>query len=83
MYLCCKFFSRVDQGKLSQWLYWEKNLLERSTGHILDVPGGSWYMWPSSWLKEIRYCSIVARGSLEILAYHSLPKYWMQKIKKS
>ena len=24
-------------GKLSQWLYWEKNLLERSTGHILGV----------------------------------------------
>ena len=28
---------RVDRGKLSQWLYWEKNLLDRSTGHILDV----------------------------------------------
>ena len=28
---------RVDRGKLSQWLYWEKNLLERSTVHILDV----------------------------------------------
>ena len=27
----------VTRGKLSQWLYWEKNLLERSTGHILDV----------------------------------------------
>ena len=26
-------------------------------------------------LKEFRYCSIAARGSLEILAYHSLPKY--------
>ena len=25
------------------------------------------------------YCSIVARDSLETLAYHSLPKYWMQK----
>ena len=31
--------------------------------------------------KEIRYCSIVARGSLKTLAYHSLPKYWMQKTK--
>ena len=32
----------VTRGKLSQWLYWEKNLLERSTGHILDVSvGGS------------------------------------------
>ena len=28
---------RIDRGKLSQRLYWEKNLLERSTGHILDV----------------------------------------------
>ena len=27
----------VDRGKLSQWLYWENNLLERSTGQILDV----------------------------------------------
>ena len=27
----------VTRGKLPQWLYWEKNLLERSTGHILDV----------------------------------------------
>ena len=27
----------VTRGKLSQWLYWEKNLLERSTGRILDV----------------------------------------------
>ena len=34
-------------------------------------------------LKEIRYCSIVTRGSLKTLAYHSLPKYWMQKIQKS
>ena len=32
-------------------------------------------------LKEIRYCSIVARGSLKTLAYHSLPKYWILKIK--
>ena len=30
-------------------------------------------------LKEIRYCSIVARGSLKTLAHYSLPKYWMQK----
>ena len=29
--------SRVDRVKLSQWLYWKKNLLECSTGHILDV----------------------------------------------
>ena len=34
-------------------------------------------------LKEIRYCSIVDRGSLRILAYHSFSKYWMQKIQKS
>ena len=34
-------------------------------------------------LKEIRYCSVVARGSLETLVYHNLPKYWMQKIQKS
>ena len=27
----------VTKGKLSQWLYWEKNLLEHSNGHILDV----------------------------------------------
>ena len=27
--------------------------------------------------------SIVARGLLKTLAYHSLPKYWMQKIQKS
>ena len=26
-------------------------------------------------LKEIRYCSIVARGSLKTLACYSLPKY--------
>ena len=26
-------------------------------------------------LKEIRYCSIVARGSPKTLVYHSLPKY--------
>ena len=32
-------------------------------------------------LKEIRYCSIVASDSLKTLAYHSLSKYWMQKIK--
>ena len=53
----------------------------------------SWHMWPSliKWLltiivlrlMEIRYCSIVARGSLKPLAYHSLPKYLMQKIQKS
>ena len=29
--------SRVNRGQLSQWLYWEKNLLERSTSHIQDV----------------------------------------------
>ena len=34
-------------------------------------------------LKEIRYCSIVARSSLKTLAYHSLPKYLMQKNTKS
>ena len=34
-------------------------------------------------LKGIWYCLIVARGSLKILACHSLPKYWMQKIHKS
>ena len=33
-------------------------------------------------LKEILYCLIVARGSLRTLTYHSLLKYWMQKIKK-
>ena len=27
----------VNRSKLSQWLYEEKNGLERSTGHILDV----------------------------------------------
>ena len=31
-------------------------------------------------LKEIWYCSIVDRGSLENLAYHSFPECWMQKI---
>ena len=32
-------------------------------------------MWVVSRLKEIRYCSIVARSSLKTLAYHSFPKY--------
>ena len=51
--------------------------------------GKSCHRWPSliKWslttivlrLKEIRYCSIVARGSLKTLAYHSIPKYWKQK----
>ena len=27
----------VTRGKLSQWLYWKKNFLKRSTGHIPDV----------------------------------------------
>ena len=27
----------VTRGKLLQWLYWQKNLLERSTGNILEV----------------------------------------------
>ena len=31
-------------------------------------------MWVVLRLNEIRYCSIVAKSSLEILAYHSLPK---------
>ena len=49
------------------------------------------HKWPSliKWslttivlrLKDIRYCSIVARGRLKTLAYHSLPKYLMQKYK--
>ena len=56
--------------------------------------GESCHRWPSliKWslttivlrLKEIRYCSIVARGSLKTLAYNTqytqnfcLPKYWM------
>ena len=34
-------------------------------------------------LKEIWYCLSVARDSLKTLAYHSLPKYWMQKIQNS
>ena len=33
-------------------------------------------------LNEIRYCSIVAEISLEILAYHSLPKNQTRKIQK-
>ena len=47
--------------------------------------GESCHRWPSliKWslttivlrLKEIRYCSIVARGSLKTWAYHSRPKY--------
>ena len=51
--------------------------------------GESCHRWPSriKWsltpivlrLKEIRYCSSVASGSLKTLAYRSLPKYWMQK----
>ena len=55
--------------------------------------GESCHRWPSliKWslttivlrLKELRYCSIVARGSLKTLACHSLPKHWIQKIKKS
>ena len=56
--------------------------------------GESCHRWPSlikKWslttivlrLKEIRYCTIVARDSLKILAYDSLPKYWMQKLQKS
>ena len=34
-------------------------------------------------LSEIRYCSIVAKSSLEISAYHSLPKNQTRKIQKS
>ena len=34
-------------------------------------------------LNEIRFCSIVAKGLLEILAYHSLPKNQSEKIQKS
>ena len=55
--------------------------------------GKSCHMWLSiiKWslttimlrLKEIWHCSIVARGSLKTLAYHSLSKYWIQKIRKS
>ena len=33
-------------------------------------------------LNEIRYCSIVAKSSLEILAYHSLSKNQTRKIQK-
>ena len=54
--------------------------------------GQSYHKWPSliKWsltttvlrLKEIRYCSVVARVSLNTLAYR-LPKYWMQNIQKS
>ena len=35
-----KFFKikyNIVQNCLSQWLYWKKNSLKRSTGHILDV----------------------------------------------
>ena len=58
---------------------------------VITCPGygESCHRWPSliKWslttivlrLKEIRHCSIVARGSLKTLAYHSLSKYWMQK----
>ena len=35
--LLLKFWYRVNRGKLSQWLYWAKNLLERSTGDILNL----------------------------------------------
>ena len=55
--------------------------------------GESCHRWPSliKWsvttivlrFQEIRYCWILARGSLKTLAYHSLHKYWMQKIQKS
>ena len=34
-------------------------------------------------LNEIWYCWIVAKSSLEILAYHSLPKNQTRKIQKS
>ena len=34
-------------------------------------------------LNEIRYCTIVAKGSLEILAYYSVPKNQTRKIQKS
>ena len=62
---------------------------------VTTCPGyrESCHRWPSfmKWslrtivliLKEIRYCWIVARGSLKTLAYHSLPKYWIRKIQKS
>ena len=33
--------------------------------------------------KGIRYCSIVAKGSFKTLAYHSLPKSWIQKTQES
>ena len=34
-------------------------------------------------LKKIQYCLIVVKSSLEILAYHSLPKNQTRKIQKS
>ena len=44
------------RGKLSQWRHWEKNLLERSTGHILDVS-----MNANSFCVQ---CSVMASAAL-------------------
>ena len=56
-------------GKLSQVTFPYKVIINN---HSVKIEG-----------KQIRYCSIVARGSLKTLACHSLPKYWTQKIQKS
>ena len=57
----------VTRGKLSQWLYWEKNLLERRTGHILDV-----FVNANSFCVQ---CSVMASAALNRdRVLHHLPR---------
>ena len=57
----------VTRGKLSQRLYWEKNLLERSTGHILGVSVNS-----NSFCAQ---CSVMASATLtRDRVLHYLPR---------
>ena len=46
-------FLIVTRGNLSQWLYWERNLPERSTGHILDVPVSTLFAFGALWWRQL------------------------------
>ena len=64
---CSRTLYRIDRGKLSQWLYWENNLLERSTGRILDVSVNA-----NSFCIQ---CSVVATAALaRDRVLHYLPR---------
>ena len=60
----------VTRGKFSQCLYWEKHLLERSTGHILDVSVNS-----NSFCVQ---CSVIAPAAL---IRHRVLNYLSRQVK--